>query len=379
MTDFFFRYISVNYEQATDTLTHLPDFISKNIFEREILNKITDKTDRAKVRAYYTLIDINDSNLSESLLEERISAYPFIQQTTVYLLQPSTTEKEKSRLINILNKYDTIADSDMVQMYMDYGINRRKISVISFEPLYLEELPYFGNVSETIKTEIASIYRKTTLACNSLTQVEYDYIISKYKEKYGVSLCYYRLTEDITSQEKQKIQAIPKNYPEITINADDKYEKFDEEYDISILLPCVKYNNIIDMLSNEDMQIISGYYTKMTISPADDIYEFEIPGDDQITIYILRDDLSEEEKLRLETYNFAALGKHSAAFLNINNQVNYRDINEVSSWARESVERMSSLNLMTGANLYSFTPFDFITQEEVAQIINNIVSGMMIY
>jgi hypothetical protein len=52
MTDFFFRYISVNYEPATDTLTHLPDFISKSIFEREILNKITDKTDKATVRAY---------------------------------------------------------------------------------------------------------------------------------------------------------------------------------------------------------------------------------------------------------------------------------------------------------------------------------------
>jgi hypothetical protein len=360
-------------------LTHLPDFIPKNTFERQILNNITDKTDRARIRGYYTLIDLNESNLTENMLEKRLSAYPFIQQTAVYMLAPSTTEQEKNRLITILNKYDTVTDSDMIQMYMDYEINRRSISVFSFELLYLEELPDFGNVSETIKTEIANAYRKTTLSDGALTQADYDYIISRYRAKYEVNLYYRQLTDEITPQKKQEIQAILSRYPEITRDIDDIYEKFDDEYNIPVFIASRKFNDISDMLAHEDFIAIYEYYERITISPIDDIYEFNIPNDDQIIVYVLRDDLSGEEKLRLETYDFAALGKHSAAFLNINNQVNYRDMKEVSSWARESVEKMSSLNLMAGSTMYSFTPFDLITQEEVDKIINNIISGVMIY
>jgi hypothetical protein len=257
---------------------------------------------------------------------------------------------------------------------MDYGITRRNISVLSFEPLYLEELPDFGYVND-----IENAYRKTTLADSALTQTDYDYIIEKYRNKYEVTLYYRQLIDEITPQQKQELQAILSRYPEITKSIDDKYEKFDEDYSIPALITREKYNDMLEMLSIEDFIIVSEYYTRININPIDDIYEFDIPIDDEITIYIMRDDLNDEEKLRLETYDFAALGKHSAAFLNINTQVKYRDMNDISSWARDSVEKMSSLNLMTGANRYSFIPFDFITQEEVDKILNNIISGMMIY
>jgi hypothetical protein len=323
------------------------------------LNSRTNENDKARVKADYSLKDIDDYY--------------------VYFRAPSTSEKEKNRLINILNKHDTVTDSDIVQMYMDYGINRRNTSVLSFEQLYLEELPDFVNVSETIKTEIENSYRKTTLTDSTLTQADYDYIIDKYKDKYEVTLYYRQLIEEITPQQKQELQAIFNRYPEITRDIDDKYEKFDEDYSIPVFIASEKFRDIINILSLEDSDTLSDYYERIAISSDDDIYELDIPNDEQITVYVLRDDLTEKEKLRLETYDFAALGKHFAAFLNINNQVNYRDMKEISSWARESVETMSRLNLMTGANILSFTPFDFITQEEVDKIINNITSGVIIY
>ena len=87
MTDRFFKYIGVTYEQAGHELTIIPDFIPENIFEAEILNYMYIKNDRDRLRAYYVLADIANNidyiKLQQAKIE--INSHSFLDNKSLYL------------------------------------------------------------------------------------------------------------------------------------------------------------------------------------------------------------------------------------------------------------------------------------------------------
>ena len=370
MTDALLKYISVNSAQAEDTLTHLPAYISKNMLENQIRKAVTNRRDRDVFEAYYILKDLSEPELTEHMAVQLLSSLPVTQRTAAYILDRGATKKEQQDLINMLNYHSAVTDSDIIKMNMEYRIIQSYAPVISFEPLYLEVLP---------NEEIAYAYIKSTLADSSLPQSDYDYIISKYTGKYAVTLHYRELKAEITSDEIIEIQEILNKYPEIIIEIADKHEKFDAEYNIPVIITHSNFRELLASVSPDDGSILSEYYIKFQISPHDDDYEFIIPSDEQIEIYILRDDLTVAERLRLDTFGFTVSGKNSAVFMKINNDFIYSDIRKVSSWARESVEMLYKTNIMKGARMFNFDPKDKLTIDEAYEIMGNLVSGMIIY
>ncbi|MCL2774795.1 MAG: S-layer homology domain-containing protein [Oscillospiraceae bacterium] len=63
----------------------------------------------------------------------------------------------------------------------------------------------------------------------------------------------------------------------------------------------------------------------------------------------------------------------------INNGGVYSDFNKVSDYAKDSVNKLYSFGIITGASGSKFSPAGFVTSEESANIINNIVYGLLIY
>ena len=377
MIDFLLKYISVNYRQAENILTHLPAYIPPNMYRRTI-NNITDTRDKSRVTAYFGLIYLHEHNLLE-LSQQPETFIPLAQRTAVYVLDKGATTREEQMLIDILNNHGAVTDSDIIRMNMKYGIIQSYAPVISFEPLYLENLPNLDGVSQQIKSEIENAFTKTTLADNSLTQAEYDYIISEYTRKYRRTLSYRKLTDEITPEKKRQIQTILNKHPEIMIDITARHEKFDEEYNIPVIIEHDKFIEICKIIHPYDSEMLNDYYTIWSISPDEEDYNFIIPSDEQIEIYILRDDVTVEEKLRLETLGFERRGKRSAVFLKINDELIYSDIDEVSSWARDSVEIMCRTNIMKGERMFNFVPAGILTREEAYEIMSSIASGMIIY
>jgi len=158
-----------------------------------------------------------------------------------------------------------------------------------------------------------------------------------------------------------------------------RHEKFDEEYNIPVIIEHDKFIEICKIIHPYDSEMLNDYYTIWSISPDEEDYNFIIPSDEQIEIYILRDDVTVEEKLRLETLGFERRGKRSAVFLKINDELIYSDIDEVSSWARDSVEIMCRTNIMKGERMFNFVPAGILTREEAYEIMSSIASGMIIY
>ena len=354
MTDFFIRYLSIKYETPEHKLTRMPDYITKSIFENRILRNISDESDMLKINAYYSLKDINSPYLTEQGRESMALKYPITLKTAIYVFDYRAYERERKQLLERINKYNTITDVDVVKMYMEYGLSQR-YEPISLEPLYLENLP-------DADSSIEKLYVKTTLADTTVTQVEYDSIINEYTAKYATPLFYRQLTNEITDEQKLEIQTILSSYPEIVRDIADKYEKFDEAYNIPIIISDDKFDNIT---------ILDEYYKKILIDRHDNRYEFILPPDNQIVVYKLRHDLTEEEKLRMETYGFTKIGKHSAAFLEIYPQ---SEIGNVSSWAKDSFEIMLKTGIMTNGTDCTKK----ITWTEAEKIMKNIVCGVIV-
>ena len=406
MTDRFFKYIGVTYEQAGHELTIIPDFIPENIFEAEILNYMYIKNDRDRLRAYYVLADIANNIDYIKLQQEKIeiNSHSFLDNNSLYLFDKTATAREKAVILDYLNTYTWLTDDEIIKIYMDYNIIKPNIPALSFEPLYLEHLPNNRNMNEEIKILQDSLYVRTTLADETLTQDEYNYIIGEYTKKYNVSLNYYKIKEDITQEEKKDIQKILSRYPETMSVPTDSLENFDNEYNIPLMIKQINFYKIfhistdnnnytpiwierIEGESGKDYMFLRNmYYEMIVIDP--DAYEFIIPDDDQIVVYKLRSDLTSDEILKIETSGITALGKHSAYFLLISGQNDNTDMEKVSSWARNSVESMSKTNiisgirtfpnLITGTARYKFCPAEPITLEQAEKILNNIMYAIVI-
>lgn len=379
MTDIFLKYTGIEYKSDADTLTFVPDFISRTVYEEEILVNITDSTDMMKLSSYYTLKSILISDMTERAKKEIAVTYPMTTKTSVYVFDPTAGPKERLYVLELLRNYSTLTDISVAQMYINYGMVQRYIPVISFESVYLDELPDMSGADEDTRSAIEKIYIKTTLADESITEEEHEYIIKKYIEKYVELLFYRQLMDDLGSSTKREIKDIFNRYPEIERDTDDKYEEFDEESGIPVRLEWEKYEKIIETYSLDDALILNQYYQAVRIGPYSEIYDPDIPEDKEIIVYKMRDDLSDMENLRLDTYGFAALGRDSAALVEIFDICVYEDMKEISSWAKNSVEMAYKTNILSSAEDEKFMPDEKITWKQAQKIMTSIMSGVIVY
>lgn len=381
MTDAFLKYIGIDYRQSPDTLTFVPDFISRTVYENEILVNVNDNIDLMKLNSYYTLKSINTNDLSERAKKEIEDTYPVTKKTSIYVFDPVAVQKERQDVLELLIKYSTLTDVNIAQMYITYGMIQRYMPVISFEQVYLEELPEMSGAGEATKSIIEGAYFKTTLADENITQTERDYIINRYKEKYAVILFYRQLAEEVTEEQKEEIRDVLSQHSEIQKDPDDQYESFDSEYGIPTMISWQKYDEMIQMCSDDDIVFINTYYLPRVISPYNELYEFNIPDDDQIEVYKMKSELNLniEEQIRIDTYGFAALNKHTAALVEIYPQCDYEDIGKISAWAKESVEMTYKTGIMSDLNNGNFSPSENITLTQAEKIMNNIMCGVIVY
>ncbi|MCL1859163.1 MAG: hypothetical protein FWF92_08000 [Oscillospiraceae bacterium] len=104
----------------------LPDAIEKSFFENKIIAAVTDKSDLDKILAYYRLTD-SDS---------------------IYRLAPTTTKREKDKILNYLYEYTDLTRSDMMQMCIDNNLPLPK----NVDPAYSHVR--FGDDYNTLLLEI---------------------------------------------------------------------------------------------------------------------------------------------------------------------------------------------------------------------------------
>ncbi|WP_312647263.1 S-layer homology domain-containing protein [Aminipila sp.] len=59
----------------------------------------------------------------------------------------------------------------------------------------------------------------------------------------------------------------------------------------------------------------------------------------------------------------------------LDNSLSFKDENEISSWAKESVERLSKIKLFNGDEKGFFNPQENISRAEICQIIFNLAKS----
>lgn len=420
-------------------LTIIPEFMTAEMFEEEILAKFSEKSDDRtvhKINAYYTKKDLNDPDLTETAREELLTTYSIftkvLENTAVYIFDPMASERERLEILSYLNEYTTLTDTQvlnsLVKLCMDYSII--STNFIDYQsplvPLYVMRIgiylyPDMSEEDQEIYQLILDSYVETTLADESLTQEEYDYALNEYLQQYVFgNYNYYKLKDDVTAEQKREIAEIFENLKEIAallreyrgneygdyndpfnlkINTPDLpeeywdiYELFDDEYDIPIIAESMRFNNIFNNIhkfpseeyfNEQDFQQNEQYREKVFsyYELVDYSSNHTDVNPEDIIIYKLRNDISKEDITRIELYwQFESRNSvTNLGIFKINDEIKYKDANSISAWAQDSVEKMHKAYIMTGEEGSKFNPAGKLTWGETAKIIANILCSIMFY
>ncbi len=89
--------IRVEYSIGEEETRYLvPMLIEKSRFEEQILNNIASGFQANKIASYYTLIDLNDEKLQDSVREKYQQQYPIAEKMAIYVFDTSSDESDRS-------------------------------------------------------------------------------------------------------------------------------------------------------------------------------------------------------------------------------------------------------------------------------------------
>lgn len=408
------------YAEKKGTLSFVPTVLTAEMFENEVLAKMDEGgREIRRLQAFYTKKDLNSPDLTELAKQELLMKYSsfvnVLEQTAIYIFDPNASAREMLEIVSYYNTYTTLTDADIAKMYVEYGIVSTNVnSMYELNPVCLI-LPYI----DTGDISAEDIYIKTTLADESLTKEEYDYMLESYLQTYVLNnYNYYKLKDNVTAAQKKEIAEIVSNrreysalvteiireelgvdYPDTWMlkgnTSDvpeeywDKYEKFDDEYDIPIVVEQSRFDYMFTLVyknpqevPEEEMQKneqyrekLLGYYELVSYAS-----EHMNVNPEEVTIYKLRDDISEEDLAEIDSFMmFENKGKDKVSIFEINSACEYKDINSISEWSRKSVEKMHLIGFMTGVPNEKFNPNSKLTWGQSAKIINNILCGVIVH
>jgi hypothetical protein len=123
---------------------------------------------------------------------------------------------------------------------------------------------------------------------------------------------------------------------------------------------------------NIDINTLFVYYTREVILPEN------FPDFSEIIVYMLRDDLTGEERAAIGFDGFSVSQPQFASLFVINGASEYSDADRISPYARGAVEKLHSLGILTGMPNARFNPAGLVTWGQTAKIISNIVCAIIV-
>lgn len=396
ITDYFFTILDIETEQMEretpvdeegnalnvihNNLTFMPSIIVKDVFENMIEN-IEAGRSKDKLHAYFSYKDASAPDLTEWALEELRTLYPLAETVPIYVFDPNTSAREITEILGYLNQAG-LANADIIKMNFEYNIANN----VTISRIYLQD-GYAGEIDNSLSDNIKSLYKKTTLDKISDKAMQ-EYYAAQYGYTHGFDdTLYYKLDANITDEQKQEIKTLLNKYT--------KYEDVPEligenEFIIDMRGGFIEYfMNIGDeaILSHEQMvndreKVTQYYFT----SERELILPENFPNFKDIAIYLLRDDLTKEEKVEIGFEKIADSGGSSisqpqfASLFAINGSSKYSDANKITNDSfKQSVEKLYSIGILTGVPGDKFDPQGLVTWGQSAKIISTIICVLVVY
>lgn len=161
-----------------ETRSLVPRLINADHFEEQILNLITDASQKKKLMNFFMKKDAYAADMTERMRQEMILQYPITEQMAVYIIGPDTTDREFDELEQIIKTYCPLFtyevleqehelvnyqgnedDPPVFKMSLEYYLDENGLTVrlpangIRFNEStytlnYIDVLPWFGCASE---------------------------------------------------------------------------------------------------------------------------------------------------------------------------------------------------------------------------------------
>ena len=83
----------------------VPQRIEKSRFEELILAKITDKSKREKLKAFYVEKNPNEKGMTDKMRNEMYATFPITQKYAIYVFDPNAADREKTQMEAIIKQF----------------------------------------------------------------------------------------------------------------------------------------------------------------------------------------------------------------------------------------------------------------------------------